>query len=88
MRWIRLPLLLLPIGCATLLGGCRHGSRVEKRVPQSEEPAQAVPTPDTTPVEILRTPAGLTLKLGEAPAVTPTRESPAASTTQTQKSLP
>lgn len=42
-----------------------HSSSVQVRTPEQ------IPTPDTTPVEALRTPAGLTLKTGPEPATTP-----------------
>lgn len=87
MRWVRLP-FLLGIGCAVLLAGCRHGSRAEKRALHSGATAEPVPTPDTTPVEVLRTPAGLVLKLEEAPAATPTPQAQAVSATETQKTSP
>ncbi len=72
MRFRRTAALLLAAtgfvvaGCGSKAGGQdRHAQAA-----QTPEPAR--PTPDTTPIEILRTPAGLVLKLGETPpAVTP-----------------
>ncbi len=65
----RLPVAILLVGLASLvhLAGCGRKSRGEKNVGAAETPAPA-PTPDTTPVEGLRTPAGLVLKLDQAPA--------------------
>jgi hypothetical protein len=71
MRWIPLRLLLLGIVGAVVLAGCRHGSKAEEQARHSEAISEPAPTPDTTPVEALRTPAGLTLKAVES-AVTPT----------------
>jgi len=63
-------LLLIVVAC---LAGC--GSRPKDRGAhgQASQPTEAAPpTPDTTPVEALRTPAGLVLKTNETPApVTP-----------------
>jgi hypothetical protein len=60
--------------CLGLLGASGCGSKAPAR--ERHEGAQASqlapPTPDTTPIEALRTPAGLLLKVGETPvAVTP-----------------
>ncbi len=49
-------------GCGSKAAG--HGRRAQAA--QAVEPAP--PTPDTTPIEALRTPAGLVLKLDETPA--------------------
>ncbi len=87
MRWIRLLVLLLGACSAVLLAGCRHGTRTQKHAPQSAV-TQVPPTPDTTPVEALRTPAGLVLKLEEAPSVTPTPQASAASAVEAQKASP
>ena len=64
--------LLLAAACLALTGcgskAAGHGRRA--KAPQATEPAP--PTPDTTPIEPLRTPAGLVLKLVETPAaITP-----------------
>lgn len=68
MRLFRLaPILLLALaaGC----GGSHEAASHEAKAAGQQQP---VPTPDTTPVKALRTPAGLVLKPGEAPpAVTP-----------------
>jgi hypothetical protein len=69
MRSSRVLLLIV----AACLAGC--GSRPKDRGAhgQSAPPAEAAPpTPDNTPVEALRTPAGLVLKTSETPPpVTP-----------------
>ena len=59
--------------------GCGSKAEGDKRHAQAAQaPEAARPTPDTTPIEALRTPAGLILKPGEAPsAVTPAPSSPA-----------
>jgi hypothetical protein len=61
--------LLAAITVAFLEAGCgsqtREGHHAEKAAP-----APASPTPDTTPIEALRTPAGMVLKL-DAPTPTP-----------------
>jgi hypothetical protein len=48
-------------GCGSKAGGQNRHAQAT----QTPEPAR--PTPDTTPIEVLRTPAGLVLKLGETP---------------------
>jgi hypothetical protein len=55
---------------ALAAGGC--GSKAHKGGHGAEHatPASAAPTPDTTPIESLRTPAGMVLKL-DAPTPTP-----------------
>ena len=52
-----------------------YGGKSEAPYHETEAaaPVPAPPTPDTTPVTALRTPAGLVLKAGESPAApTPT----------------
>jgi hypothetical protein len=51
-------------GCGSKAHEPGHGA-------ESATPAPAPPTPDTTPIEALRTPAGMVLKL-DAPTPTPT----------------
>jgi hypothetical protein len=65
-------LLVVATGLAAA-AGCGSKAAGDQRHTQATEAAEAAPpTPDTTPVEVLRTPAGLVLKLSEpAPAVTP-----------------
>jgi hypothetical protein len=62
------------LACAGLLGASGCGSKAPAREhhQSAQAPQPGPPTPDTTPIEALRTPAGLLLKVGEAPAaVTP-----------------
>jgi hypothetical protein len=72
--------VLFACGCGSEAGGSRHAA-------ERPTPAPAPPTPDTTPIEALRTPAGLALRIDvsstPAPAATPT---PAAATTVSTKS--
>lgn len=70
MRFRRMAALLLAATALSLAGCSKTGAH--QRHAQVQTPEAAPPTPDTTPVEVLRTPAGLVLKLGETPpAVTP-----------------
>ena len=71
MRLFRLaPVLLLVFFPAC--GGSHEAASHEAKAAVQQQP---VPTPDTTPVKALRTPAGLVLKAGDAPAaVTPAPE--------------
>jgi hypothetical protein len=62
------------LACFGLLGasGCGSKAPARQRHQSAQAPQAAPPTPDTTPIEALRTPAGLLLKAGETPAaVTP-----------------
>lgn len=70
------------IGLAGLAEGCGGKSPREAHGGSEQTTAQAPPTPDTTPIEALRTPAGLALKTevtpppataapGASPSVTP-----------------
>ena len=74
-------LLLAAAGLAA--AGCGSKAAGKERHAQAAPALEAArPTPDTTPIEALRTPAGLILKPGEAPsavtpASTPTPASPA-----------
>jgi len=64
---------LLLAATALAVAGCgfKAGAH-EQHAQAAQTPEAAPPTPDTTPVEVLRTPAGLVLKVGETPpAVTP-----------------
>jgi hypothetical protein len=78
------------IALAVSTAGC--GRKKAERVHGSEEAAAAaVPTPDNTPIDVLRTPAGLVLKTEEptparaatpvAATVPPAETSPAPKTT-------
>jgi len=67
MRLFRLaPVLLLALFPAC--GGSHDTASHEAR---AGAPQQPVPTPDTTPVKALRTPAGMVLKTDAPSAVTP-----------------
>ncbi|MCA1580532.1 MAG: hypothetical protein LC796_03915 [Acidobacteria bacterium] len=46
------------------LAGCSRKPR-PRRHAERETPAAALPTPDNTPIDVLRTPSGLVLKLDE-----------------------
>ena len=72
---------ILAAAVATGCGGSSHGEAPHGAEGHGGQAAAALPppTPDTTPIEALRTPAGLVLKI--APATTPA--APAASTTGT-----
>ena len=63
---------------ALAAAGCGSKAAGKERHAQAAPASEAArPTPDTTPVEALRTPAGLVLKPGEAPtAVTPAPPTP------------
>jgi hypothetical protein len=66
MRFFRLGVALLT--AVALLSGCGGKHEAASHETEAAVPAPAPPTPDTTPVVALRTPAGLVLKPGEAPA--------------------
>jgi hypothetical protein len=64
----------LAVGC----GGSSHGKASHGKASHGTEahggeaaPALPPPTPDTTPIEALRTPAGLVLKIAPATTSTP-----------------
>jgi hypothetical protein len=59
---------------ALLAGGCARKKRAAGHGEGQAAAAAVVPTPDTTPVEVLRTPAGLVLKTGPEPTGTPVPE--------------
>ena len=64
--------LLLATACIALAGCGAKAAGGDRHAPAAQAAEPAPPTPDTTPIEALRTPAGLVLKLSEAPAaVTP-----------------
>jgi hypothetical protein len=66
MRPSRLGVVLL--SAMVLFAGCGGKHEAPSHETEAAAPAPAPPTPDTTPVVALRTPAGLVLKPGEAPA--------------------
>jgi hypothetical protein len=71
MRGLLRPISVIFLCASLVLQACggspkqEHSSAVQVRTPEQ------IPTPDTTPIEALRTPAGLTLKTGPEPATTP-----------------
>jgi hypothetical protein len=68
--------------CLPLLGACSGPHRKGHPSPNQTATPVSVPTPDTTPVEALRTPAGLVLKTGPEPVLThQAPEAPAPRTT-------
>ncbi len=64
--------------CIGLLevSGCGSKAPAREHRQSAQAPQPAPPTPDTTPIEALRTPAGLLLKTGETPAPTPAAVAP------------
>jgi hypothetical protein len=64
------------IALAGLAAGCGGKSSRERHAGSEQSTPQAPPTPDTTPIEALRTPAGLALKTEVTPP--PVTPSPAA----------
>lgn len=67
MRSSRLGAVLL--AAVALSAGCGGKPEAPSHETEAAAPAPVPPTPDTTPVVALRTPAGLVLKPGEAAAV-------------------
>ena len=68
MRLVRLGAVLL----LALFPGCGGSHEAGSQEAKAAGQQQPVPTPDTTPVKALRTPAGMVLKTGETPsALTP-----------------
>jgi hypothetical protein len=76
------PEVVFVIAIAGFAAGCGTKANGREGHHKAAVPQPAPPTPDMTPVEALRTPAGLVLKLDETPApVTPgPTPSPAAAT--------
>lgn len=71
MRLIQTSVVLLAVGSVVLVGGC--GRKPHSRQRAIQTPARPpAPTPDTTPIVPLRTPAGLVLKVEQAPPQTST----------------
>jgi hypothetical protein len=70
------------IALAGLGTGCGGKSPREAHGGSEQTTAQVPPTPDTTPIEALRTPAGLALKTEVTPS--PATPAPGASPTVTQ----
>ncbi|HEY2796448.1 MAG TPA: hypothetical protein VGK26_01040 [Thermoanaerobaculia bacterium] len=76
MKRIRAAGLALILASAALAGvACGERSHRAEHGRASAAPEPAPPTPDTTPIEALRTPAGLVLKIDQptpVPSTTPT----------------
>jgi hypothetical protein len=67
-----LAIVFLLAAACTAVAGCGAKAGGDRHAPTAQAAGPAPPTPDTTPIEALRTPAGLVLKLSEAPAaITP-----------------
>jgi hypothetical protein len=67
---------LILVLAAAAIYGCGGKAHRAAHGEASTTPPPAPPTPDTTPIEALRTPAGLVLKIDAptpVPSVTPTR---------------
>lgn len=62
VRWV----LVGVLGCAVVTGCSRKPHATHAA--ESHAPERAPPTPDTTPIAILRTPAGLVLGVEGTPA--------------------
>ncbi len=83
MKLARLAILIIGVGSAVAAAGCGGKRDAQRHGAENETTAPLEPTPDTTPVAALRTPAGLVLKIEEAPALTPTpRGAPSAEPTK------
>ena len=78
MRLVRIAGIAAGLAACSLAAAC-GGGHAERHVAEKTAPAPAPPTPDTTPIEVLRTPAGLVLKINEPP--TPTAVAQPAGTT-------
>ena len=72
MRRVRFVAVLVLM--MVLVASCARKKREPQHSESAGETASVIPTPDTTPVEALRTPAGLVLKSGPEPTVTPAPE--------------
>ena len=69
--------VVLALAIVFVFVSCARRSKSAKHA--SEPTAMPAPTPDNTPIPVLRTPAGLVLKLEEAgPATPPPPTTPAA----------
>lgn len=73
MRGVRIRGALI-LACAAALCACGGKSSSQGHTTHAEAAVTAppLPTPDTTPIAVLRTPAGLALKPETAPVVTAT----------------
>ena len=70
MKLIRVFGIVASVALCVLTAGCGSKSHESGHGAEIATPAPAPPTPDTTPIEALRTPAGMVLKL-DAPTPTP-----------------
>jgi hypothetical protein len=70
VKLIRVFGIVASVALCALTAGCGSKSHEAGHGAESATPAPAPPTPDTTPIEALRTPAGMVLKL-DAPTPTP-----------------
>ncbi len=71
MKLVRLAGLVLVLWGAALSTACGPKSHETGQAAEKATPAPPPPTPDTTPIEALRTPAGLVLKIESAPTPAP-----------------
>jgi len=71
MRASRWGLCMVAVLAMAMSAGCGRSHTAKHSSGQVAPSAVLVPTPDTTPVEALRTPAGLVLKSGPEPTPTP-----------------
>ena len=70
VKLVRISGIVASAALFALAAGCGSKSQKAGHGAESATPAPAAPTPDTTPIEALRTPAGMVLKL-DAPTPTP-----------------
>ena len=77
VRLVRTAGLVLAV-CISLAVGCGKKSEKSHHGRAAATPERAAPTPDTTPIEALRTPAGLVLRIDatQTPAAAPTPSKP------------
>ena len=71
MRLLRMRFLFLVLTGVGLVAGCGGGAHKQEHPASQAGVSVLAPTPDTTPVEALRTPAGLILKAGPEAGQTP-----------------
>jgi hypothetical protein len=71
MRLVRIAGIAAALAACSLAVSCGGGGHSDRHAAEKATPAPPAPTPDTTPIEALRTPAGLVLKINEPPTPTP-----------------
>jgi|RhiMetdeSRZDD1v2_1073273.scaffolds.fasta_scaffold08667_8 hypothetical protein len=76
MKLVRLAGLSLALG-AFASTGCGGKAESKGHATHAAAPTTPPPTPDTTPIEALRTPAGLVLKIEPATSPAPAGSTPA-----------